>query len=229
MFKGMQRLWGEQFPNMHPMLQQQFPQALWMGNRERWEIALTFDDGPRSHDTPQLLEVLARHHIKATFFFLGERIQTMRQVVRKVAAAGHQVAIHGYRHRPFPLEHSHDLEQQLERTRMMIADMCGCDPLEICDVRPPFGVFTPNTLRLLQRWHYRPVMWSVVPLHWTQSARRSIEQVMQQTRRGAIIVLHEGQPDSPPVAELTDRIVGKLRATGFTFVTIEHMWQVRDE
>jgi len=228
MFRNMQRLWGNQFPHIHPILQRQFPQALWMGNHEHWEIALTFDDGPRRYDTPQLLQVLDRHRVKATFFFIGERIQVMPNLVRKVAAAGHQVAIHGYRHRPFPMELTGELGQQLDRTRRLIAEACECNLFDVRDVRPPFGAFTPDTLKLLLRWRYRPVMWSIVPLHWVQSATRTVDQVMQQTRCGSIIVLHEGQPHSPPVAEIADQLVKMLLAAGFKFVTINEMWEQWD-
>lgn len=127
------------------------------------------------------------------------------------------------------MELSRDLGQQLDRTRKLIAEACECDPLEVCDVRPPYGAFTPDTLKLLERWHYRPVMWSIVPLHWVQPMNRTVAQVKQQTRRGSIIVLHEGQPHSPPVAEITDRVVEMLTTAGFHFVTINEMWEHWEE
>ena len=76
------------------LLRRQFPDALWTGRPATPQVALTFDDGPDSHDTPQLLEVLARQRITATFFHLGERIERWPEGVRSVARAGHQIAIH---------------------------------------------------------------------------------------------------------------------------------------
>src|SRR5688572_3212593 len=107
-------------PHIHPILERRFPEAFWAGSGERPEIALTFDDGPDPYDTPALLEVLARHGTLATFFWLGERVQALPTLAYRVAAAGHQIAIHGYRHQAFPLLAANVLLGQLNRTRQLI-------------------------------------------------------------------------------------------------------------
>jgi peptidoglycan/xylan/chitin deacetylase (PgdA/CDA1 family) len=190
-------------PWIHPILQRQFPQALWAGPGEEATIALTFDDGPDPHDTPALLNVLARHGVRATFFWLGERMQELPALARTAIAAGHQIAIHGYRHQAFPLVSASVLRMGLDRTRGLIADASGQNPATIRDVRPPYGVFTPRILRLLSQWQYRPVMWTIVPGHWLQPAAETVRQVVTQMRAGALLVLHEGQRHGPPVAALT--------------------------
>lgn len=214
-------------PHIHPLLQRWFPQALWLGDTRRREVALTFDDGPHQADTPRILDVLAKHGVTATFFFIGEQVPALGALVHDVAAAGHQIAIHGYHHRPFPLERASTLHEQLDRTRGLLAEASGCAPDTLRDVRPPFGVFTRRTLHRLQCWNYRPVMWSVVPLHWLQTAEQAVRQVLHETRAGALIVLHEGQAAGPSVAHLTDMVLTRLRERGFRFVTIEHMWHLR--
>jgi hypothetical protein len=102
-------------PHIHPILQRRFPEALWAGSGERPDIALTFDDGPGRYDTPALLEVLARHGALATFFWLGELVQALPPLAHMAAAAGHQIAIHGYGHRAFPLLPANMLLDQLNR------------------------------------------------------------------------------------------------------------------
>jgi len=216
-------------PHIHPILQRRFPEALWAGSAERSEIALTFDDGPNPYDTPALLEVLARHGALATFFWLGEPVQMLPTLAHMAAAAGHQIAIHGYGHRAFPLLPAHVLLGQLNRTRQLIADATGQDFVQIRDVRPPYGVFTPHTLTLLARWQYRPVMWTVVPGHWLQPATQTVRQVVAQTRAGAIVVLHEGQRCGPPVAALADTILTHLGGAAWRFVTVDALWQARYE
>jgi peptidoglycan/xylan/chitin deacetylase (PgdA/CDA1 family) len=214
-------------PRLHPFLQRQFPQALWAGSTESPNIALTFDDGPDPRDTPALLEVLARHDVVATFFWLGERVQAMPELAQLASAAGHQIAIHGYRHLAFPLLPARVLRDQLDRTRQLIADTTGQNLGSIREVRPPYGVFTPQTLSRLAQWQYRPVMWTVVPPHWLQPATETLRQVVAQTRAGALLVLHEGQRTGSPVATLTDTILRSLRPGGWRFVTVEMLWQAR--
>lgn len=191
-----------------------------MGDPSRGEIALTFDDGPHPRDTPQLLEVLAKHQVLATFFWLGINIEQGLPLVQAAAQAGHQIAIHGYDHRPFPAVPAARLEQQLDYVRLRLAEIIGRTP---SDVRPPFGVFVPSTLRSLVRWGYRPVMWSVVPLHWLQPAQQTVQQVVRQTRAGTLIVLHEGRQIGPPVAQLTDAIISQLTAAQLRFVTVDQL------
>jgi peptidoglycan/xylan/chitin deacetylase (PgdA/CDA1 family) len=214
-------------PWIHPILQRQFPQALWAGPNQEATIALTFDDGPDVRDTPALLNVLARHNVQATFFWLGERVQALPALVRAASAAGHQIAIHGYVHQAFPLLPATVLQDQLDRTRALIADATGQNPATIRDVRPPYGAFTPHTLTLLARWQYRPVMWTVVPGHWLQPAAETVRQVVRETRAGAILVLHEGQRRGPAIAALTDTIITRLRAAAWRYVTVETLWQAR--
>src|SRR6266496_4703369 len=138
MIARLQRRRWSLLPHLHSILQRQFPQALWVGPADRLDIALTFDDGPDPRDTPQLLDVLARHRVVATFFWLGERIQALPALARAAAAAGHQIAIHGYAHQAFPLLPATALRNQLDRTRQLIAEASGQNPATIHDVRPPF-------------------------------------------------------------------------------------------
>jgi peptidoglycan/xylan/chitin deacetylase (PgdA/CDA1 family) len=227
MITRLQLLSGQLYPYMHALLRRQFPLALWMGSPDQRAIALTFDDGPHPHDTPQVLAVLAKHHVRATFFWLGNRIEELPTLAREVAAADHQLAIHGYAHHAFPLIPIRLLAEHLTRTRRLLAEASGREPAAIRAVRPPFGLFTPATLAHLTRWGYRPVMWSIVPLHWLQSAQQTIDHVVEQTTAGAVIVLHEGQRRGPAVAELTDAMITRLVAAQFQFVTIDQMWQAR--
>lgn len=77
---------------------------LWSGDPTHPKIAFSYDDGPDREDTPQLLEVLARHNVTVTFSWLGARVAAMSSLVQEAAAAGHQIRVHGYRHRAFVLE-----------------------------------------------------------------------------------------------------------------------------
>ncbi|HEY3229269.1 MAG TPA: polysaccharide deacetylase family protein [Roseiflexaceae bacterium] len=207
------------------LLRRRFPGALWAGQPVAPQVALTFDDGPDPRDTPQLLDVLAQQQVTATFFELGQRAERWPALVRAVAVAGHQLALHGYRHRPFPLEARLALRGQLAYTQRLLAALGGQESSAIRDVRPPYGLCTPAGLIALAAWGYRPVMWSVVPFHWQQSANATIVQTTRLVRAGSVLVLHESL-GGPAVADLADVIVTRLKAAGFQFVSVDQMWRV---
>ncbi|HXV44978.1 MAG TPA: polysaccharide deacetylase family protein [Anaerolineae bacterium] len=211
---------------LYRRLHRLFPQALWAGNPERREIALTFDDGPNPRDTLPLLEVLARHQATATFFNIGSRVKQFPHLTRAVAEAGHQIGLHGYYHRPFPLELPVALRAELDQFRALAVKECACDPDLLWDVRPPYGLFTPGILRLLAKAGYRPVMWSVVPHHRMQSLEATVAQITRHTVAGSILVLHEGWT-GPPVAVVADMVIEQVKERGFRLITIDQMWRVR--
>lgn len=203
----------------------QRPGALYHGDRSRPEIALTFDDGPHPRDTPSVLDMLAKHNVRATFFLIGQSAERHPRLVRQLHQNGHQPALHCYRHLPFPLESASGLHRQLNQSRTAIANACGISAESIRHVRPPYGFVTAKTLSLLERWGYRLVLWDVMPLHFLQPARQTIAQLLERTAAGSIIVLHDGKGHGAKVAEIVDVVVPQLKARGFKFVTIEQMQQ----
>lgn len=203
--------------------QKRYPSILWQGDGSRREIALTFDDGPHPKDTPQVLEVLARHEVRATFFLVGKHVEQYPNLVRQIHQNGHRLGIHCYRHLPFPLENPSTLRAQLERTRNAIAEACGISSETIRHIRPPYGAFTARTLSLLEGWGYRLVMWNSIPPHWMQPLSWTIQQVITDAIPGSIIVLHDGHGHGTRVAEIVDSIVPKLRAMDLRFVTMEEI------
>lgn len=208
------------------LLDRRFPEILWMGNPALRQVALTFDDGPDPRDTPALLEVLGRHGVTATFSWLGERVEAHPELVAQAAAAGHQLMIHGYRHRSFLLEQQPALRGMLNQTRDLLARHSGRDPATITSVRPPFGHFSGPILSSLLAWGYQPVLCSIMPTHWIQPALLSVRHVVAQAEPGSLIVLHETL-SGPPVAELTDSILAGLADRAFSFVTIDQLRAAR--
>jgi peptidoglycan/xylan/chitin deacetylase (PgdA/CDA1 family) len=210
-------------------MQRRHPGALWHGDETRREIALTFDDGPHPRDTPRLLDVLARHQVRATFHIVGKSAERHPELVRQIHAHGHQLALHCYRHIPFPLENEALLRRQLDRTRNVIAAACGIPPQTIKDLRPPYGMFSARNLSLLMEWGYRLVLWNRMPPHWMQPVSWSLRQLHNSLVPGALIVLHDGHGHGARVAEIVDLIVPRATTLGLEFVTVEQMWQQRGQ
>jgi peptidoglycan/xylan/chitin deacetylase (PgdA/CDA1 family) len=209
--------------HIYRALQRRYANVLFYGNSSRREIALTFDDGPHPRDTPQVLDTLAKHRIHATFFLVGHYVEQYPHLVKQIHQSGHQLALHCYRHIPFPLENASTLKRQLDQSRNAIARICGFPPETIRDVRPPYGIFTPHILSHLTEWDYHLVMWSSIPQHWIQPTGWSVKQVLAEIVPGSVIVLHDGHGHGKKVAQILEVIIPRLKSMGFEFVTIEQM------
>jgi peptidoglycan/xylan/chitin deacetylase (PgdA/CDA1 family) len=218
------------FPLLYKVLRPTFPTCLWAGDANSATIALTFDDGPHPAHTPQLLKVLDRYEIPASFFWLGACVNRSPNIAQEIWQRGDWIGLHGYHHHSFPRLSASELKQSLAQTQEAIAQACQVDlryvQQNIRDVRPPNGLFTPQTLRYLQQWGYRPVMWSVVPEDWVRPGIDTVTQrVLTQTCNGSLIVLHDGYCGGEDVATTVDRLIPRLLEQGYQFVTVDELWQ----
>lgn len=224
------------YPILYKILKPSFPGCLWTGATNSRAIALTFDDGPHPQYTPELLQVLDHYNIPASFFWLGVCVDKAPSVAREVYQRGHWIGLHGYYHHSFPLLSPVMLKQSLEKTQDAIraalatappnARFCQIDLENIRDVRPPNGLFTPQTLSLLHQWNYRPVMWSVVPEDWVRPGISVVvRRVLHQVQNGSLIVLHDGYCGGQDVAQTTAQLIPQLVQQGYQFVTIDQLWQ----
>ena len=203
--------------------QKRLPAVLFHGDENRREIALTFDDGPHPRDTPQVLEVLAKHNVRATFFLVGKSVKRYPTLAKEIHQNGHQLALHCYQHFPFVLEKPSRLLEGLDTTRNLIADICGIPPEIVCDVRPPYGFFTAKTLSVLSENKFRLVIWSSIPPHWMQPISWTIAQILYGAVPGSVIVLHDGHGHGSKVAQIVDTVIPRLKAMEFVFARVEDM------
>lgn len=214
------------FPLLYRILKPSFPHCLWSGNREHKAIALTFDDGPHPEYTPQVLAVLERYNIKASFFWLGACVNRSPAIAKAICDHGHWIGLHGYSHHSFPTLSPNDLQDSLEKTQAAIYNACDLTPEQVYDVRPPNGLFTPHTLQLFSKWNYRPVMWSVVPEDWVRPGVATVvRRVLKQVENGSLIVLHDGACGGQDVAVTVQALILQLIHQGYEFVTINTLWQ----
>jgi peptidoglycan/xylan/chitin deacetylase (PgdA/CDA1 family) len=214
------------YPILYQILKPSFPSCLWAGSKHSRAIALTFDDGPHPQYTPELLQILDRYNIPASFFWLGACVEKVPTVARDIYERGHWIGLHGYHHISFPFLKPDALKESLEKTQEAIAQACQIHPENLIDVRPPNGLFTPQTLSLLHQWNYRPVMWSVVPEDWERpGVSVVVQRVLRQVHNGSVIVLHDGYYGGQDVAETTTLLIPQLLQQGYHFVTINQLWQ----
>lgn len=154
------------------------------------EVALTFDDGPHARGTPAVLEILARHGAQATFFLVGEQVQRHRALAAEVAAAGHGIALHGFRHRNLQRVTPRALADDLARAHATIAEATGVEPVVY---RPPYGIFTPAGLRIARRRGWEPMLWSRWGKDWRKHTRPETiaRRVTTGIVGGDVVLLHD--------------------------------------
>lgn len=186
-------------------------------------ISLTFDDGPHPQGTPAVLELLDDAGAQATFFLVGEQVLRSPRVAAAIAAAGHEVALHGYRHTLLLRRTTHELTADLERAAAAIADATGIEPTLY---RPPYGVFSSGGLVAARR-RWVPWLWSRWGRDWTATATPAgiARRATRGLTPGDVVLLHDADFYSAPgswantVAALP-RIVEAVYALGEPLVTL---------
>jgi peptidoglycan/xylan/chitin deacetylase (PgdA/CDA1 family) len=184
-------------------------------------IALTFDDGPDPLSAPHFLRFLDARGIRATFFLLGSMLVRSPGLAKDMAAAGHEIAVHGWQHRPLPLRGPRATYDDLGRARDAVADVIGRRPTLF---RPPYGVMSTAAHLACRRLELAPVLWTCWGEDWRRRATpRSVEDtVLRDLRGGGTILLHDSDCTS---------VTGSWRTTLSALPRIldscqAHDWQV---
>lgn len=153
-------------------------------------IAVTFDDGPHPEGTPSVLEVLARERGRATFFLIGEQVERRPALAAEIVAAGHVVALHGYRHRLQLRMSASAVRDDVARGTAAIEDATGAAPTWH---RPPYGVYSPAGLRAVRDAGLRPLLWSLWGKDWRRftTPGRIATRVTRELSAGDVILLHD--------------------------------------
>ena len=197
-------------------------------NTDQRIVALTYDDGPNPPYTDHLLDVLAKHDVKATFFLIGNRIEKHPETVNRMIAEGHQIGNHTYSHPLLGFLPPFYVRREIERTDNLL-QRCHPDGVfkvgEIVFRAPLLTRFLPVAWVLARenRAHISCNVWS---WDWTtQNPDKITEKVLKKTRPGSIIVLHDGKAENKDAnrlgtIEATDRIIAALKRDGYGFVRL---------
>ena len=196
------------------------------GERGARQIALTFDDGPNDPHTLELLEVLARHEVKATFFMVGRFVRERPRIARAVSDAGHVIGNHTDTHPNLIGCSSAQVKVQLEECERALTDAVGEHSRLF---RPPYGGRLPHVLAVARDRGLETIMWSVSSRDWSLLTTDSIEQqVASRICGGDVVLMHDGGHRQMGTfrghtVEAADRLIQRFKREGFSFVTVEEL------
>lgn len=180
-------------------------------------LALTFDDGPSAHITPQVLDILARQQVKATFFIIGVHVAGNESLLQRQYREGHEIGNHSWNHPDLSKLTPEESQAQLDNTQRIIA-AAGVPAPKI--MRPPYGVVNDmvaahNRLTIV-RWNVDPEDWK------SQDPAKIQEQLLAAVRPGAIILMHDIYPAT---AAALEPIIQALKPS-YQFVTASQLLQL---
>lgn len=181
-------------------------------------IALTFDDGPCEH-TGEIISVLEKYRVKATFFLIGHQVNAFPHVVQQLYEAGHTLGNHTWSHSFwFDVGSSVKMQQDIKKASQVIQSITGECPRYF---RPPYGVTNPPLAKAVKKTGLIPVGWSLRSLDTQHNDRVALKKkILSSLRDGDVILFHD---TTPGLATLLDELIPEITGKGYTFVTMDTM------
>jgi peptidoglycan/xylan/chitin deacetylase (PgdA/CDA1 family) len=190
-------------------------------------VALTFDDGPDPVYTRKILAILGQHHVKATFFLLGEKIKRYPDVVREIVQAGHAVGGHTYDHpdlRKLTLENA---GSEIAKTQAQFRSAVGFEPDFF---RPPFGAVTEDEIAHFGEMGFKLIDWSIDSFDWDlkhNSVAEILGKINAYKHPGAIVLMHAAGPHHQHTVDALPLIIADLEKDGYHFLTVPELLHIQ--
>ncbi|MCL5795375.1 MAG: polysaccharide deacetylase family protein [Patescibacteria group bacterium] len=184
-------------------------------------IALTFDDGPGVH-TPEVLDVLKNHGVKATFFMIGENAESKNSYVQRVHNEGHEIGNHTYNHQDLKKLSQDAQMDEISRTNSILKNIIS--GLSVHWFRPPYGNYNNDTITVLDKLGMQKVLWNVDTRDWSGlSSDQITSAALSGAKNGAIILMHDGVANSGQTAKALPTIIKELKNRGYSLVKISDL------
>lgn len=190
-------------------------------------VALTFDDGPDTVQTARVLDRLKAHGAKATFFVLGERLTPAHHsVVERIKAEGHEIGVHGFDHKALDKLSEPEAKAETAKAYAAVAAGTGTKPAWY---RATFLSVSPTLMASIDLSFAGGIAAFDWPGTDAVTAQQRAQKVLQSPdlRNGAIILLHDVQPEPHPSAELLDILIPALKEQGYGFPTLSELFKQR--
>ncbi|MBD2740174.1 polysaccharide deacetylase family protein [Coleofasciculus sp. FACHB-1120] len=187
-------------------------------------IALTFDDGPWGKTTLQVLDILKKNNIKATFFWVGEQLQSYPAVAQRVVAEGHAIGNHTWHHSYRQMDEA-TAAREIDDTAALIYKTTG---VTTAYFRPPGGNLQNGLAAYAQKNNYAVMMWSINSADSRRhrlSAPKLVKNILKSAFPGSIVLMHDGGGNHSTTVQALPQIVEKLKKQGYEFVTLPELLQ----
>jgi peptidoglycan/xylan/chitin deacetylase (PgdA/CDA1 family) len=181
-------------------------------------VALTLDDGPHPYWTPQVLNLLRRYKVRATFSLIGVEAHAHRSLVRRIVAEGHTICNHTMTHpQPFTRRSAREIDQEISRAQSVIVDAAASTPRLF---RAPGGDWSRPVLAAAAHHGMVPIDWDVDPKDWTRPGAGTIASRLLAARPGDILLCHDGGGDRSQTVRALRTVLPRLKGRGYTFITL---------
>ncbi|WP_427051452.1 polysaccharide deacetylase family protein [Paenibacillus sp. TC-CSREp1] len=194
------------------------------------QVALTFDDVPDPRFTGQVLDVLKKYKVRATFFVVGSRAEKHPDLVKRMVKEGHVIGNHSYNHPEFSKLSMTAFRKQILRTGDIIQRLTGYTPKMI---RPPYGDINEEQLRWARKQRYSIVNWNVDSLDWKGLPKEKVKyNILSAVKPGSIVLQHAGGGTGSNLngtVEALPEVIEELRNRGYDLVTLDEMLKLSKE
>jgi peptidoglycan/xylan/chitin deacetylase (PgdA/CDA1 family) len=178
-------------------------------------IALTIDDGPSPIYTPQVLKLLQKYKVTATFSMIGSQVAADPALAREVADAGHKVVNHTWTHANLPPLSASELSTQMEKAQDVIESAIR---RKLTMFRAPYGAWSTAVLERCQQMNLTPLDWSVDPQDWARpGVSKIVSNIMKNTKTGSIILEHDGGGNRSQTVAALGIVIPELLDAGYRF------------
>lgn len=195
------------------------------GNEDEKIIALTFDDGPDEVFTPQVLDILKKNDVKATFFLVGENLKQNKEIVKRQFEEGHEIGNHTYTHINVAKSGYDKVYEEITKTQEEIKEITGVEPKLF---RPPYRAMSRHMCDIVKNKNMNIILWSNLdPRDWSNPGVYSIVNTIEsKVGNGNIILLHDYnnlRNSKSQTIQALESVIPYLKEQGYKFVTISEL------
>jgi len=202
-----------------PVIFRLFPKIVWKKATTHNYVCLSFDDGPDSIYTPEILNILQKHSVQASFFVLGNKAQQLPGLIQQVQKS-HVIGIHSFEHRRLVFRSTEYLYDQLNRSKQIVEKIIE-QPVRY--FRSPYGFFSPRLIRICTQLKMQLVMWSIMSYDFDKNVSDTniLKQIETKVTNGDIIVFHDGHHNSRRTIRILEPTINILKKNGFKLSSID--------
>lgn len=188
---------------------------------DKMMIALTFDDGPHPKYTPEILDILKKYDVPATFFTVGENAERYPAVIKRCLDEGHEVANHTYSHGDLSKDSYEEICREITGGENAVYENLD---VRTKLLRPPGGLYGKNLISAAAELDYTVVLWNIDTRDWAHTPPGKItEKVLTNIRPGDIVLMHDFIGKDSPTPSALQKIIPRLLAKGYRFVTVSEL------